>query len=102
MPLLHRASKQSAALPRDVALRVAARARITANRNELFARELLRLSNVFETMGIRVISYKGPTTAGLLYGDIALRAFGDMDFLVRREDLVRVCGAPGRGGIRVV
>lgn len=91
IPLLHRASKRTAALPREVARRIAARARITANRNALLAHELLRLSSVFEAMGIQVISYKGPTAARLLYGDVGLRAFGDMDFLVKRDDLARVC-----------
>lgn len=90
-PLLHRALKQTGAMPIDVARRIATRSLITAHRNDLFARELLRLTRVLDEEGIRVISYKGPTAATLLYGDVGLRAFGDMDFLVKRDDLGRVC-----------
>ena len=38
-----------------------------------------------------MISYKGPTTSALLYGDVTLRTFGDMDFLVKRADLDALC-----------
>lgn len=63
----------------------------TAHRNRLFADELVRLNNLLKNEGYHVISYKGPIAAAILYGDLDLRAFGDMDFLVRRSELDAVC-----------
>jgi len=37
-----------------------------------------------------LIPYKGPTLAALAYNDIALRQFGDLDILVKREDFYDV------------
>jgi hypothetical protein len=60
-----------------------------ARRNLLLTGELLRLLRAFETRGLPVIPYKGPTLAALAYGDLALRQFNDLDLLVRRRDATK-------------
>jgi hypothetical protein len=60
-------------------------------RNKALSLELIRMVKLFDAHGISVIPYKGPAAAVFFYGDVALREFGDMDFLVRRQDLPRVC-----------
>ena len=44
----------------------------------------------FRNEGIEAISLKGPVLAYSLYGDIGKRHFGDLDLLVKREDVERV------------
>lgn len=55
-------------------------------RNLSLFRELVLLLEKFANQGIRVISLKGPVLAHQLYGDIALRAFGDLDLLIPQSD----------------
>ncbi|RXM21985.1 hypothetical protein EO238_26195, partial [Citrobacter sp. AAK_AS5] len=49
---------------------------------------LLRLQQLMESHGIRLVPIKGPVLARLAYGDVALRQFEDLDLIVRRPDLV--------------
>lgn len=60
--------------------------------------ELGELLRVFEARGLGVQVVKGPVAAMLCYGDLSLRAFTDLDLLVRPED-VRAIGEvlAGRG-----
>jgi hypothetical protein len=58
-------------------------------RNLFLIGELLKLLNIFEAQGIPVIPYKGPTLAASVYGNVALREFGDLDILVHKHDLPR-------------
>jgi hypothetical protein len=63
------------------------RSKITAFRGEMFAAELVRLCQLFESHGIRTIHYKGAVTAHEFYGSVTLRNFNDLDFLVHPDDL---------------
>ena len=36
-----------------------------------------------------MIVYKGPALATALYGNVALRTFGDLDLLIREKDIAR-------------
>lgn len=56
--------------------------------NIFFTRELLRVLHILEENGISAIPWKGPVLAAV-YGDIALRQFGDLDILVRERDSMR-------------
>ena len=49
--------------------------------------KLLKILDLFEQHGIDVISFKGPVLAVAVYGDLALRVMGDLDLLVRKEDV---------------
>ena len=49
---------------------------------------LVRLLNSFARQGIDVVPLKGPMLDQTLYGNLALRAFGDLDLLVRKADVL--------------
>jgi hypothetical protein len=67
------------------------RRRFNANsvRNLFLVRELLTLLSLLERHSIPAIPYKGPVLAASVYGNFALRQFGDLDILVREQDAVR-------------
>jgi hypothetical protein len=52
----------------------------------------------FEAAGVRAIAIKGPALAIAAYGDVAMRVFGDLDFMVRLDDLERAAAALHRLG----
>lgn len=64
--------------------------RRTATRNLQFASELSTVVDVLEEEGIDAIPYRGPVLANDAYGDVGLRQFGDLDFLVRRDDITEI------------
>jgi hypothetical protein len=47
-----------------------------------FASELARILQHFEKRGLKAVPYKGPVLAESAYGDLALRKFNDLDFLI--------------------
>src|SRR5262249_55913164 len=49
--------------------------------------ELARVTRAFAENDMEVLALKGPTLGQLLYGDAALRQFGDLDLLVRPRDV---------------
>jgi hypothetical protein len=49
--------------------------------------ELAALLDHFRKHGVPVIPYKGPALATSVYGNLALRVFGDLDILIRKEDV---------------
>jgi hypothetical protein len=51
--------------------------------------ELIRIVADFESRGIEVLPYKGPALAEILYADVTMRQFGDLDLLVRPVDVSR-------------
>jgi Uncharacterised nucleotidyltransferase len=54
-----------------------------------YAGELVRLMNIFETSGIRALTFKGPALSMIAHGDVSKRQYVDLDILVHREDLTR-------------
>jgi len=95
LPALHRALIGLNDAPASI--RAAADARFS-----IHSRRVLRLSAVlagilwqFEHHGIEVLAHKGPVLAQQLYGDPAMRDFGDLDFLVRTADV-----APAQSALR--
>jgi Uncharacterised nucleotidyltransferase len=57
------------------------------------ARELIRVLDRLDSLGIQAISYKGVTQSEVYYGDVALRQSGDVDILVRSQDVARIKSA---------
>jgi Uncharacterised nucleotidyltransferase len=57
------------------------------------ARELIRILDGLDAIGIEVIPYKGIVLSEVYYGDMALRRSGDMDLFVRRRDVARIKNA---------
>ena len=60
-----------------------------ARRNLLLVGQLLMLLHLFKDNDIPVIPYKGPVLAASAHGDITLREFHDLDFLVQQDHLLR-------------
>ncbi|HEY6767461.1 MAG TPA: nucleotidyltransferase family protein [Candidatus Sulfotelmatobacter sp.] len=59
----------------------------------LTAGELLRILDCLDAKRIEVIPYKGVALAETLYGDFAARQSGDIDLLIRPQDLTRITEA---------
>ena len=59
----------------------------------LLARELFRILDCLDALGIEVIPYKGVVLSEVYYGDMALRQSGDMDLFVRKHDVARIKSA---------
>lgn len=57
-----------------------------AKQNLFYLAELIKLIDFFEQCQFPVIPYKGPTLALLAYGNVCLRQFNDLDFLVHKND----------------
>jgi len=55
--------------------------------NMLMSAELTELMRLFEQSGIKSMAFKGPALAEMAYGSITLRQYGDLDILIKREDL---------------
>lgn len=56
-------------------------------KNRFLAGELLHLLQLFEAEHIRAVPFKGPVLASVLYGDLALREFADLDILIQEPDI---------------
>jgi len=52
-------------------------------KNERLARELARLSELFERQGVDVLWLKGPLLAQRFHGDVGARSIADLDVLVK-------------------
>jgi hypothetical protein len=51
-----------------------------------FTVELMKIARCFEQRGIEFLAHKGPVLGQLLYGNPAMRQFGDLDVMVRPRD----------------
>ena len=51
--------------------------------------ELNRILTLFEEHEILAIPYKGPILAASVYGNLALRQFGDLDIFVQKQDVLK-------------
>ncbi|UPT76862.1 nucleotidyltransferase family protein [Sulfurovum sp. XGS-02] len=61
-----------------------------SQRNMLMSAELIRIMKLLEDNGIEALAFKGPTLAQQVYGDITLRQFGDLDVLIKKEDIYKI------------
>src|SRR6266540_963243 len=93
LPLLYRWLKESGSdrkLPRSAIDRIKASAFQLAARNITLAQELASILRLFESRQVVCAPIRGLALAELLYGDITARPMGDIDLLVRKEDLPMV------------
>src|ERR1700675_4978285 len=65
-----------------------------------FTAELARIMEHFERRQVRAVPYKGPALAQLLYRDLGLRSFSDLDFLIAPADFEPAKRALADIGIR--
>ncbi|MCU4743577.1 nucleotidyltransferase family protein [Halobacteria archaeon AArc-m2/3/4] len=82
---LHR--HRSDAVPDGILEELQARSQFFARRNLRMMQEVAALSAAFDRHDIRAIPYRGPVVADVAYGSVGHREFGDLDFLVLRDDL---------------
>ena len=61
-----------------------------AIRNLAMTAELHRLLKLMETQGVETLPYKGPVLTQSLYQRLDLRQFGDLDIIIRPEDMPSV------------
>ena len=61
----------------------------TAGFNLRLKTELYTVLHSFQEHGVRAVPFKGPTLTKSVYGNIALRQFGDLDILIDRQQFVR-------------
>lgn len=98
LPQVYRALKSGAVVPEGPLAALRAFQTSIAAYN-LRAQALLhRLQRLMDANGIRLIPIKGPALAALAYGDVAQRQFEDLDFIVRRDDLLRAVELLERDG----
>jgi hypothetical protein len=57
------------------------------------ARELIRILDCLDAIGIEVVPYKGIVLSEVYYGDMAMRRSGDIDLFVRKQDVARIKSA---------
>lgn len=89
-PFLHRRLKRSyldRPLPAGLASRLEGHAFGLAARNMVLADELGTILGAFEARDLSCAPLRGLALAERLYGDITARPMGDIDLLVRKEDL---------------
>lgn len=91
LPLLARESEATVTDQgsRELLWHLTAHALQNQERNRLLKAEYLELLNLFHHNGIPVIPVKGVWLAETTYGDVSLRSFTDLDFVVRESDLDR-------------
>ena len=75
------------AIPDAVAKQLRASSRLNALRNLILIAELHRVLNMFRQREIPAIAFKGPALGNWIYGDPALREFGDLDIVVHEQHL---------------
>ena len=88
IPLLayHLHRHASELLANDIQTEIQNHHRNSTQHNMVLAFEVLRIIDLFSAEGIDVIPFKGPVSAMLIYGDMAKRACGDIDLLVKQSD----------------
>lgn len=66
---------------------------VNVRKSLLMARELFRILDCAELLGIELVPYKGLVHSELYYGDLAMRQSGDLDIFVPARDVMRLKSA---------
>ena len=92
-PLLYRYLKDNhmETSPADALTDLEHRYKANELRNRVVTQELLIVMTLFKEKGIAALAYKGPSLTLSVYGDLALRQFGDLDILIPANDVLRAC-----------
>jgi hypothetical protein len=78
------------AIPQSILNQLQSLFQSIARRNLFLTGELIKLLGLLKEEGIVAVPYKGPVLATLIYGNVALRQFVDLDILVQRQDIFTV------------
>ena len=85
-------------LPAHVARALRSSYQVNALRCAHLAACAAEIVDSFAATGVPAIAIKGPALALAAYGDLAMRVYGDLDFMVRPSDLPRAAAALARVG----
>ncbi|PSB55396.1 nucleotidyltransferase domain-containing protein [Chamaesiphon polymorphus] len=90
LPLLDRQLQNSKpdAIPIEILERIRTNFNENFQRNLCLTAELIKLSQLFETQQVPMLTFKGPVLAQIAYGNLALRQFVDIDILVAEADVI--------------
>ncbi len=87
-PLLHQPlSAVEQHVPHEEMLMLNQHFKTNLHKALLLSRELIRIVDHLTALNIPVMPYKGVALAEAVYGDIALRQSGDIDLLIKPQDL---------------
>ena len=86
-------SRLSGVIPSPVMASLRQRYEKNVHKSLFLARELMRILDCLDGLGVEVIPYKGIVLSEAYYGDMALRQSGDMDLFVRKRDVLRIKSA---------
>lgn len=92
VPLLHQrlSTACSDAVPASILKDLRTYCQVIALRNLYTTAELRRLLLLMKSEGIDTLPYKGPVLTQMLYKDLKLRQFGDLDIVVQPKDVTVV------------
>jgi hypothetical protein len=76
-------------IPSTLLSKLQARYKLIAQKNMLMSAELIRIVKLLEENHIKAIPFKGAILSQLIYSDITLRQFGDLDILVNSDELFK-------------
>jgi Uncharacterised nucleotidyltransferase len=77
-------------VPPTVLALLAKRYQSNVHKSLFLTRELIRILDCLDALGIEALPYKGLVLSEMYYGDMALRQSGDLDLFVRKRDVLRV------------
>lgn len=89
VPHLYRTLSVSAGAPASALQMLQQGYEANARQTLWLTRELLRILGHLESHGINALPYKGPVLAEILYSNVALRQFSDLDVLIHAADVAR-------------
>lgn len=87
-------------VPASIAAGLRARYAVSAIAQLRAARELLSVREALSSVGLEMLALKGPALAVQAYGDLGARQSGDLDILVRQDDLPRIARILAERGYR--
>jgi len=89
VPLLLRGLKSvnAGAIPADIRPTLESFCERQRKRNLLLTAELVRIVGALTNRGIATLPFKGPILGQMVYRDLGLRSFADLDFLIQEKDI---------------
>src|ERR1700722_13019538 len=77
-------------IPAEVVEQLRQRHETNVHKSLFFSRELIRILDCLDDLGVETIPYKGIVLSEVYYGDMAMRQSGDIDLFVRSRDVARI------------
>jgi len=78
------------AVPSSALAVLAQRYQTNVHKSLFLTRELIRILDCLDGLGIEVLPYKGLVLSEMYYGDMALRQSGDLDLFVRKREVAGI------------